>query len=246
MFSKWSVGLLVFILAACAPVTPQPTPLPEPVAWQIQITPTLEWMGPLMNVCAPVGAQYSILVDQVPFSSIKPSDSDITLTWSAPQELPPHTFELGRDVLVVIAHPDNPLQSLSESDWQAVYQGRINEWKTINPDLEALGKIQFVTYDSENDVSMSMSVITGGLPSLQTTAFIAPHPLAAREWIAGHPPAIGYLPGRWLNQSVRQVSLDLNQPEKTEQPILALMNQPPNPEQQQWLQCLSLAIKTQR
>ena len=244
MYSKWIFGLLILVLAACTSASPQPTQLPEPSRWQVQITPTLEWMGPLMNACAPVNGLNAILIDQVPFKSIDTTKADISITWGAPSALPPQVFELGRDEIALIVHPANNLQIISNSDWQAVFQGRILKWKTISPDQENLDSIQLIRYDSENDIQITMSAIVGEFSAPQSTVQIATLPQAARSFVASNLSALGYIPRRWLDPSVRRIDLETNHPEQMAQPILALINQPPTPEQQQWLQCLSLAIET--
>jgi hypothetical protein len=63
-----------------------------------------------------------------------------------------------------------------------------------------------------------------------------------RQAVAADPSAIGYLPRRWVDSSLRPLSIDGISETSLRQPILAVTQTTPQGAQKEWLLCLQRSI----
>src|SRR5512140_1804866 len=108
LFQIWLI--VVSILAACAQIPPAPS-LP-PTQWlRVQISPSLAFFNDLYSTCTPSGT--GLAVQQVSGSAFDANQVDITLRWGALTGPSGYAAQIGKEELVLVVHPDNPVQSLS-------------------------------------------------------------------------------------------------------------------------------------
>lgn len=213
--------LVIFLLAAC-----QPAPVAEITAQpplKVALSPSLTWLEGDLADCA---AAARVAVQRSDDSSI--GTGVISLQLGEPQN-GAYAAVLGEDHVIMIVHPDNPLAELSLQQAQAIFSGGQKTW----PDGS---EVQAWSLPATLDVSTALTA--AGFTFANTG--LAPTPQSMLEAVAANPLAIGYLPARWLNSSVRA----LNVPDlKVDLPILAVSEQEPQGSARALLLCLQKKIK---
>ncbi|NMC79640.1 MAG: hypothetical protein GYA59_09800 [Chloroflexi bacterium] len=232
--------LLALLLVACQAATP--TPAPMPTLWQVGYTSTLSWMGPLFNTCTLQDSGVGLLVFERPASALDPQESDFSLRWGAPPDSSIPAAVIGSDELVFITHPDNPVQSLSLDDLKAIFSGTARSWEAFGT---SPSEIELWLAPDGSDLQQVFQALLGLGDGPTPYGFLAPDPLAMRQAVAASPTAIGYLPARWLDESVQMLTVSDVTLEALQQPILALYNQEPQGQKKQWLLCVQNAIAEQ-
>ena len=231
--------LIILILSACVPATPQS--LPTPQIWQTQITPSVSWIGPAFNLCTRQQSGIALSVDERPAQALNPDQADFTLRWGAPDHLDVNATEIATDELVLIVHPDNPIKSLDLSEIKAIFTGKSQKWSAFikgNP-----GRIQVWTEASGSDVEQVFQSVLLQQPLTYPFAHLAPDPVAMRQSVAADSTTIGYLPRRWLDATVRAVQIKGVTPSELRQPVLVMRKTEPQGAQKDWLLCLQDTIQ---
>jgi phosphate transport system substrate-binding protein len=226
------VGLAVAACQAAAPVSSPPTSQ----YWRVQYTPALAWMAPAFNLCIRQGPPgYALAVFERPASALDITQAEIILRWGAGTGMSGSLVELGSDDLVVVVNPQIPLQNLTASQIRNIFSGASHAWSDYskaNPD-----SIQVWSYPEGNEIRQIFEKALSPV-DLLPSAHLAPDPNALREAVAADPAAIGYLPGRWVDSSVRQLAIDGTSALSLRQPILAITQAIPQGAQKEWLLCL--------
>jgi ABC-type phosphate transport system substrate-binding protein len=161
---------------------------------------------------------------------------------------------LGEDQLSLIVHPSSPLKALSISQLQAIYNGSAQKWnvllqpacKECAPDSAKnplSGKeIHPWAYLPGEDIQKIFQT-QAGLAARTGLNFLAPNPTAMRTAIASDPQAIGFLPQRDLDASVKSLQLTGIKVDTLRQPVTASLPAKPQPETQVWLACVTEKLK---
>jgi DNA-binding transcriptional LysR family regulator len=241
-YSKSLVIKLFFVitfLTACMPATPQP--LPTPQIWQAQFTPSLRWIGPALNLCTRQQPGIALSIDERPAQALTPAQADFILRWGAPDTLKGYAVEIATDELVVIVHPDNPLDSLDLSEITAIFTAKTKSWSAFIKGNS--GRIQVWTEADGSDVQQVFQSILLQQPLTNPFAHLAPDPMAMRQSVGADLNAIGYLPRRWLDSTVRAVQIKGISAASLRQPILVMRETGPQGAQKDWLLCLQESIK---
>lgn len=225
----------VLFLTCCSPSVPQVEPDPTPQVVRLQITPDLIWLKQGISFCASEVPQFTFVVEEAPVSRIAVSQAEIILRWGVSTEAPENSYVLGEEELLVIVHPDNPLTELTRDQVQAVFRGDIRLWQDLL-EAAALNSIQVLIYPPEDAgwQVFSDSLFENQLPYLE--ALLVPDAASLRSVVAADPATIGLLPSRWLDASVRPLSVIGSPPMR--QPILAVTPDPPSRDTQNFLLCL--------
>jgi hypothetical protein len=234
---------VVLILTACQTSTPAVKPIVTPQIWQTQLTPDLQWLEPGLNLCTNQQVGLGLATFERPASVLDNHQVDITLRWGAPEHLTGYAVVLAYDELVVAVNSHNPVQSLSQKDIQAIYSGKLNNWKNLKQSITFDQKIQTWGYeDGEETQQVFASALVKDFQPGAIAGF-APAPLAMRQAVAADPGAIGYIPQRWLDQSFRKVNLTDGPTNMLRIPILAITNSEPTQQQKLWLSCLQSTLQ---
>jgi hypothetical protein len=233
------IGLVGLALVACQ-AAPSAASVPTPQYWRVQYTPALAWMAPAFNLCIRQGPPgYALAVFEKPASALDITQAEITLRWGAPAETSGSLVELGSDDLALVVNPHNPLQSLTGSQVKTIFSGTNRAWSDYSKGYA--NTIRVWSYPQGNEIRQYFEEAFAPL-DLLASAHLAPDPNAMRQAVAADPSAIGYLPRRWVDSSVRQLTIaDIPEP-SLRQPILAITQITPQGAQKEWLLCLQRSI----
>jgi phosphate transport system substrate-binding protein len=145
---------------------------------------------------------------------------------------------VGWDDLAVIVHPQNPVMTLSMADLQAIFSGQVSDWSEMG-DHKRIGKLETWIYPSGEDVQQVFLSLFGGQAMQNSRAWLAPDPQSMRIAVSSALSAIGYLPRRWADSSVKVLDLTGVQGTTLRRPILALSHREPQGAQRLWLECIN-------
>lgn len=223
------------ILSACATAL---TPTPAlPTEWlRVQISPALSVFDSVYNSCTPQGI--GLAIQQAEGTAFTSEQADLTLSWGFPPDTAGYAAELSQEELVLVVNPENPVQSLAISSLQAVYTGDLPGW-----DWDFLGQstIPLTAYlypeKSDLQVVLDASIFTKG-QSPAREVVIAPGPAELRAAVAADPGALGFLPRRWVDASVKVVPVDDLPGGEWTRPLLAISRFEPQGAAREWLLCV--------
>lgn len=226
--------LPLILFAACQPALVA-VPRPTPSTLVIQSTPALEPLGKVYRACVEELENSGLVLLDTPAASIDLNKPGLALRWGAGVLLPEHAFIVGQEELVIIAHPRNPLNSITLPVLQAIYSGAQRSWPQSQPPLET----QPWVYLSEDDVQgiFEAAALDDQPPSARVVS-LAPDPSAMREAVAASPAAIGFLPRRWLDETVKALPIEGLDAGRLRQPIIAVSRSGPQGSEKTWLLCL--------
>jgi len=230
--------LLIGILPSCMGQESKIQTIQPITIWRISLSPTLKWMEPYLNVCAIQTPGTGILRDNAL------SEPDIRLFWGE-NELSSEkiSYNIGWDDLKIVVNQRNTVEQLSQSQIRSIFEGKLNSWGDLLPDLQLdLGAIKVIYYTPALDIQAIFKQKIIGLSNINSFAILASDPEVMRMEIARNQSAIGYLPARWLNDSVHSVDIQSNNPLDLRFPILAETFKNPSGLLQQWLFCLQTEI----
>ena len=231
MFSRrLFAGLLLGVmLAGCAaPQVPQATLIPTPQVWRVSYSSELGWLLPAMGDCMPPGAGLAVNETQ----TLDPT-ADVILHWGDIDPQGRAAYEIGRDSLTVIVHPENPLSDLTASQLRDVYGGGIRDWSELDGRMS--GGVQAWAYPDGLAVeSLFASSLTGD--SLGESVFLAPDVPAMLTAVGDDPLAIGFVPAQWLLEGVKTIPVSGWAP--GDEPVLMLIMGEIPVDLQDWSGCL--------
>ena len=113
-----------------------------------------------------------------------------------PQPSDPHGLvfsKIARDGVCIVTHPSNPLNNVSQATIQAVFSGRVRNWKDV-PGAKAKGPIDLVTRTPTSGTADAFQNIFMGV-DLRVAGNADQKPSNGRveSAVSGDPNAIGYL-----------------------------------------------------
>ncbi|MEA4908139.1 MAG: hypothetical protein VB089_10980 [Anaerolineaceae bacterium] len=244
MFVKRIAGVLCLVaLAGCQAVPASPTPGLPPDLWQVQITPSLQWLATDLNNCTRQVSNVSLLIFERPTSALETEKFDFTLRWGSVPDGGPYAAVLGQDELVVIVQAHNPVEELNLAALQQIYTTPGLDWSSATsgqaPEVQA---IHAWGYTAGSDVQPVFENLLLQEPANEALLYTAPDPAALRQAVADDPGAIGFIPRRWLDERVKAVSINDLPEGATQQPVLVMASQEPTGPQTTWLVCIQDAL----
>ena len=214
------VGALIggaIALASCVGSTPQalPTPFPE-----IATTPELEaWtttrilaFREAQEVEPFIGVGLQVLALPAALSSV--SSQDLTLVVSS-TELPAGWFAtpLGKEPVVVVVNPENPLRDLAPGEVIDILTGQTVNWQTLGgPDLVIRPVIPLEGAETRSYLQKNLLIDQ----KFSSSALLGPNPEAVLELVREHLGAIGIVPFSNISAEVGLLSLDGHDPVRGE------------------------------
>ncbi len=251
MCARLSVGLAllwVLMAAGCQPVPLQTAPAVTPQVLTVDLTPALRDLIPDLSGCAREQGTLGLVVNEMPASILDKDPGQMSLRWGAPAGLPGYAAELGSEPLAVIIHPANPLSALTRAQLRAVFGGSARNWNDL-PDCQACAgseldgkEIHAWAYSPGEDIQQIFESAIG-LHVPAAAAGLAPHPQAARQAVAEDVQAVGFIPARLVDGSVRVLTLADIPSEALTRPILALSPVEPQGLAREWLGCVQEKLK---
>jgi phosphate transport system substrate-binding protein len=198
-------------------------------------TLSLQSLHSLYNRCAAEQPGIGLVLLDTPTASLDSTQADLSLRWGD-QDLPQgNPVVIGQEELTLIVHPQNPITQLDTAALAAIYSGTQRTW---NPDHSG-GEIHAFIYPTGEDTQRLFERIflQGPAARIRNTA-IVPDPAAMRESVAADINAIGYLPRRWMDATVKALPVSDIDPAQLRQPVLALSPAAPEGPKKAWLLCL--------
>jgi hypothetical protein len=193
----------VLLLVACGAPPPRIIP-PTPDAITISILPSLEPAVPALVKCSQSLPDTVLFVARVPASAVASRSADLTLWLGNPPGNTGFAAPLVLDELAVVVNRTNPVESLEIGDLRAIFSGREDNWAGF---VEVDSRVSVWVYPEGNELQALFSGTILGGSRLTSFANLAPGVEAMLEAVAADPAAIGFLPGAWLDDTVRQVQV---------------------------------------
>lgn len=221
-------------LAACGPSL-TPTVQPTPHVISVQATIALRPLHNVFNMCMEEHPDAGLVLVEQMAPSINLEESALGLRWGMHAAPPAFAAQLGQEELVIIAHPDAPADSIYLDDLQGMYDGSLSHW----PESEERVDVQAWAYPVGEDVQQVFeAAILGGQLAAKRAVFLAPDAAAMRQAVSETPNSIGFLPRRWLDNSVKPLVIEGMDPATLQQPYVVLSNSEPTGPEKAFLLCV--------
>lgn len=150
----WLLALLLGIITAACNSQPAPPPTlpvdPTPALLQIGVTSSASTIIPLVETIyaaenSQVKLQFIVANSTALFDDLTGGLLDAALLHHIPEGNQRYFNPIALDGLVIIVHPDNPVQGLTSAEMQAIFNGRLTNWQSIggpNQDIVLLSREQ--------------------------------------------------------------------------------------------------------
>ena len=220
--------LLLLLLAACKPL---PTTLPPetPAAITLTYPPELRAWADLLLGCASAAPNLAVYRHESTTTAAptNPAEISLSLGFLAETDASLFAYAIGNEPVLVIANIQNPQISLTTTDLQALFTGRLLLWQNGRP-------AQIWIYPAESPLQNAFQQTALGGESPTTQALLAPDPAAMLTAVASNPDALGFVPQSSLWQadsnvwnSVVVLEIDAGLAEQMQQTVLVLTSQEP-------------------
>lgn len=190
-------ALPVLVIGGCRPGPDSLPPLLSPtpaVGLRIGVTSSAAAAADLMaraygQVSSHVGLQFVVGNNQALFDDLASGLLDAILVHHIPPDTEPWFSPIAVDGLVLVVHPENPVDGLSSGQAQAILGGRIQNWRDIGgPDLA----IEVVGRERGSGARAILNQRIMGEQRLDINARIATGDAGLRQVVSTTPGAIGY------------------------------------------------------
>lgn len=232
-----AAGMLLF-LAGCAPLPAAEAP-PSAAPWMVEIEPSLSWMGDAFSACALRQSGFHVVIEEVPPTQPPSPAAAVRFQWGDGGIEERSAYPIGQDSLVFVVNPANSVAELTYDQIQSLYAAQLRSWRTVNGEEAAVNtRIHYWVYPLGNEVQTALENGLRIQPHNAQAVGIAPHPQAMRQAVAADPAAVGFLPRRWLDSSVKEIALTSAPVDLPTLPILAVSAAAPSGSLYTWLYCL--------
>jgi undecaprenyl-diphosphatase len=234
-FALYCVILCAVVLTFSFFQPPVPSPLPTiatPQVVQISISPSVASLGSQLSDCARLQKNYGIIFDQVSLDALV-NHPEPYIWWGQLENSSGFNFQLGEEKLVIIVNPQNLYSSIDLASLQNILSGVTRQWPG-----DSNQSVHVWVYSSLDD---TQQVAASGLMQnapFSPLAFLAADPEIMREVIAQDPLAIGFIPSRWLDSTVKALTVTGVDMDSLKAPILVHTSEPPAGTFEKWLACL--------
>lgn len=241
----WCV--LVLLLTACGQGPASSTATPS--AFRVELSPTLEYLTPAISACAMQVPDLQLILEEKPAAEMGKTGAQVALLWG--DHIIPagsRVYRLGSDRLVFAVHTSNPLTSLTANQVFLLDRGGFSTWgdalRQLCPSCAAAESftstgVEIWRYSPGIDVYSEAAGLSLDSPSEPTgRVWLAPSARTLSEIITNNPAAAGWLPARWMNQNLKEVTLEGIDPLKQTVPVIAALPGEPAGSTSEWLQCL--------
>ncbi len=179
-------------ISACTPLIPETPVIPIVVQFTFA---TQAWL-PAMQDCAG-GDILAYEQRAIDFQALEEADLMLRLGGSGETD---NSFQVGNEEIVVIAHPDNPLSSLTTAQMQEIFRGSAANWSRVGG--EDLG-VQVWVFPAGEEIQriFQESGLTGA--PISTYARLVSSPEAMLEAVAEDQGAVGLLTRTMVTETVK-------------------------------------------
>jgi len=176
-------------------------------------------MREALHACAKTHPDIALFLWESPTLSLDTVDASFHLRIGGSSDSSIIAFPLAQDEIMIVVHPNNPIQHLSKDDLQDIFSGKVNDWNDLGRLSES---IQVWIYPEGDDLRQVFDLVILGSEQNTSRAFIAPDPDAMLEAVSSDEAAIGYLPKSWLTENVKAIELSETDVESLTQTVLAV------------------------
>ena len=140
----WQIGLLlgatavICLIVACQTEPAPPPPLPAedaPTLLQIGVTSSADQIVPLIKAVysppAHATVQYVVANSKALYDDLANGQLDGILVHHIPEGNGRYFNPIALDGLAILTHPDNPINSLTRAEVQAIFNGRLTNWQEV-------------------------------------------------------------------------------------------------------------------
>jgi hypothetical protein len=245
-----AAALAAVILAACA--SPATTPPVMPVT--LNFTPALRPFGPVFQICTQMQPGLTLLVNELSNNQINTLPADILLTWGEAGETNRTPYQTGSEELVFIVNQSNSVASITVDQLASLLSGEISIWSTLlqpacpecSPDSpdSPLGStaVEIWTYPPGDESLLPLSDFPGGSQIPLYRSHLAPDPEAMRQAVSRESGSLGFIPRRWLDDTVKILEVRGLAAGSGLRPILAYPAEPITPAASAFVACLQQVL----
>ncbi len=195
---KTTIILLALLTACASPATPPPADI---IAVQNTFS-TQAWIPDLYSCASETGAAISIETRAADF--FDPS-AQLWIRLGEPGEVSSTAYEIGTEEIVVVAHPDNPLQGLTLSNLRAIFSGEIRNWAEVGgADIP----IQVWIFGPSEDIRQIFNSAVMSHQTVSSQARLAANADSMATGVESEPGAIGFLPRSLVKPSFQIVNIE--------------------------------------
>lgn len=243
-FSRFLSILVLLFLASCQPAVVQPTP-PAQEIWQVQITPSLRWLGQSMNQCARELPQVGLLVFETAAQEMDSSGADFSLRWGEPVPGRNTSLILGQIAWSFIVHKSNPVTEIGKADLERIFNGTATSWSDLK-ECKSCSSVKnpliVFLYAVADDARTGIDFLFPGLPARLSTAILAPDAQSILEAVRQESGAIGFIPALLGDASVKKLNVTGLSPQNFQVPLMASVKSV-DEVKKAWLLCLQTRLK---
>lgn len=131
-------------------------------------------------------------------------------------------LELGRDGVLMIVHPTNPLTNITREDLKKIMVGEVNLWSQLG--IAPFGGTDEIQVLAREEGSGMRAVIDEKIlqgARITPTALLQPTNLDMLDYVAQHPNALGYVAANIWNDNSRTRALNIDNVAPSRASILA-------------------------
>jgi phosphate transport system substrate-binding protein len=122
-----------------------------------------------------------------------------------PDEIPSTAYEIGTDEIVVVAHPDNPIHSLTLADIRALFSGEIRNWDELgSKDMP----VQVWAFGPSEDIRQIFDATVMLQQPISSEAHLALNTDSMATGVGSEPGATGFLPRSLVKPDIQIVNID--------------------------------------
>jgi len=216
----------------------------------ITYIPELSWLAPTAAECAKNTLEIDPPLLQ---TSAGYTSGELRFSFPLTDQQTAYAFQLGEQNLHFVLNPANPLRSLDQADLNLLLTGEYTTWMQFfqncvscslaDPYSTFDSEIQFYIYPESNPYQVIFNTALNiNLGQVENGIFIPdPETLLAQLQLA--PNAAGILPTRWLTPNLTQVTITDLPSQSLQLPILALLEEQPHGQLEQFLLCVQTSLQ---
>ncbi len=210
------VFLLILVAVACTPAAA------TPVSWSLHVPPSLRIWVVELEACLPPGTLLALR-----------GDAPRALRWGEPRKVEGIAFAVGEEAPIVIAHPENGVQHLTEAEVRRIFQGKVRSWKEIGG---ADVPVEVWSYPAGEDGRRVIEEWLGAPITPNARLTMTPQEMLLR--VQTTPGAIGWIGEHW--GSARAITVT----RLPTLPVLLVLPASPGEAEARWIACLQARAKT--
>lgn len=212
-------ALLLLVFSACSPQTSSPPPI------RVAVSPGAQPLSQAIAGCVPT--ETGLALETGYPSAIDPLEFDLVFRLGEPEPDSGFAAQIAWEEIVLIVNPANQV-GISRETAAALFAGRVQNWSELGGSDLAVSLWAGPESDEARrafEESVLRGTVSGG-------AHLTTDPGAALEAVAGDPGAIAIMPAAWVDETVRQIDLDVSVP------VIAVAGDEPAGAARELLACL--------